>query len=111
MLACNETVTIIHCDGEKYTSIEVNGVSWYDKTQIKVEGNGLVYSNAVMVRIPLDAVPDPLPKVGDQIIRGALPPNTIIERPADIAPYHPRKIMTIGDNRRGKLSHVAVIGQ
>lgn len=111
MLACNETVTLIHCDGENYTTTTVDDVSWYDKTQIKVEGAGLVFSNAVMVRIPAASAPDPLPVVGDQIIKGSLPVGKIIERPADIAPYHPRKIMTVGDNRRGRLTHVVVIGQ
>lgn len=111
MLACNETVTLIHCDGESYTTAAIDGVSWYDKTQIKVDGAGLSFSNVVMVRIPVASVPDALPKVGDQIIKGKFPVDKMIECPADIAPYHPRKIMTVGDNRRGNLPHIVVIGQ
>lgn len=113
MLACTDTITLVKCDGETYTATVIEGVSWYDKTQVKVEGTGLVFSNAVKVRIPASVISANglLPEVGDHIIRGLLPPGAKMERPADLAPFHPRKIMAVADNRRGGLPHVAVVGQ
>ena len=78
-----------------------------------MESTGLVFSNAVKVRIPASAIVDnvPLPEVGDHLIHGLLPVGTVLERPADLAPFHPWKVMAVADNRRGGLPHVAVVGQ
>lgn len=113
MLACDDTITLVKCDGETYTVTIIDGVSWYDKTQVRVEGTGLVFSNAVKVRIPASSISDNalLPEVGDHIIRGKLPRGTSLERPAELATFHPRKVMAVADNRRGGLPHVAVVGQ
>lgn len=113
MLACVESVTLVKCDGETYTATVIDGASWYDKTQIKVEGAGLAFANAVKVRIPADVISEdmPLPEVGDHIFRGALPEGVTLKRPSDLAPFHPRKIMAVADNRRGGLPHIAVVGQ
>lgn len=110
MLACTDAITLVKCDGEAYTATVIDRVSWYDKTQVKVEGTGLVFSNAVKVRIPASANA-PLPEVGDYILRGTLPQGIVLEKPADLAPFHPRKVMAVADNRRGGLPHVAVVGQ
>lgn len=113
MLACDDTITLVKCDGETYTATVIDGVSWYDKTQVKVEGTGLAFSNAVKVRIPASVIPANglLPEAGDHIIHGMLPEGTTLERPADLAPFHPRKVMAVADNRRGGLPHIAVVGQ
>ena len=113
MLACTDAVTLVKCDGETYTATVIDGVSWYDKTQVRAEGTGLVFSNAVKVRIPAAVIPAnaPLPEVGDHLIHGKLPLGFTMERPADLAPFHPRKVMAVADNRRGGLPHVVVIGQ
>ena len=113
MLECNQTITLIKCDGEAYTGQVFDGVSWYDKTKVRVEGAGLVFANATSIRIPAAAIAPTalLPKVGDQVIHGRLPLDFTVERPADLAPYHPRKVVAVADNRRGGLPHVAVVGQ
>lgn len=113
MLGCDESVTLIKCDDETYTFTTFEGVSWHDKTQIKVEGTGLVFANAVKIRIPAASVmPDgPLPEVGDHVVKGGLPEGATIDRLADLAPFSPRKVMAVGDNRRGGLPHLVVIGQ
>lgn len=113
MLYCNDTVTLIKYDGEGYTVSTLSGVSWYDRTQVKTENAGLVYANSVKVRIPTAALKDgaPLPEVGDHIVHGALPDGVTIERPADLARLHARKVMAVADNRRGGIPHVAVVGQ
>ena len=110
MLACTDTITVIKCDGEFYTVAVYVGVSWYDKAKVKLENTGLVFANATRIRIPAASLPisGVLPEVGDQVIRGRLPLDADIRTPADLAPYKPRRIMAVGDNRRGGLPHVAV---
>lgn len=111
MLACDKTVTLVKCDDETYTATVIRGVSWFDQTSIKMEGTGMVFANATKVRIPAAVVPQMLPKVGDQVILGTLPFGLVVQKPADLAPYQPRKIMAVGDNRRGRLAHLVVICQ
>lgn len=111
MLACNETITLVKFDGEHYISHVIPGVSWFDKTQVKLEDRGLVFANAVKVRIPAERVGETLPEVGDHIFRGELSDSETLEKPADLARYHARKVMAVGDNRRGQLAHLVVIGQ
>lgn len=111
MLACDKTITLIKCDGETYTGTVIQGVSWFDQASVKVEGTGMVFANATKVRIPAYVVPQILPQVGDQLILGTLPLGFVVKKPADLAPFQPRKVMAVGDNRRGRLSHVLVICQ
>lgn len=113
MLYCNDVITLIKYDGEGYTVSTLSGVSWYDRTQVKTENAGLVYANSVKVRIPAAVLKDgaPLPEVGDHIVHGALPDGTALERPADLARLHARKVMAVADNRRGGIPHVTVVGQ
>lgn len=112
MLGCTETVTVVHCNGTGYTATVFEGVSWFDRTQVRTEDRGLVFANAVKVRIPAASLGGAaLPAVGDHLFRGALPAGETIGGPADLARYGARRIMAVGDNRRGALAHVAVIGQ
>lgn len=113
MLMCNETVTLVKCDGEEYVTTVYEGVSWFDKTQIKLENTGMVYANAVKIRIPDESMPAGalLPEVGDSVVRGTIPEGAVLLTPKDLAAYHPRKVMAVGDNRRGRLPHMVVIGQ
>ena len=109
MLACNETVTLIGCDGETYTCTPLEGVSWFDKTVAVKEDRGLTFANTVKIRIPAAVIEAAavMPETGDHVVRGAV---TGIETPAELAAYHPRKVMTVGDNRRGRFPHVALTG-
>jgi hypothetical protein len=114
MLMCDETVTLVECDGETYTTTQIIGVSWFDKTEVVVDSGGsggLKYANTLKVRVPAENLPDVLPAVGDQIIRGTLQAGATISAAADLAPYAPRRIMTVGDNRRGGLPHVSLVCQ
>jgi len=114
MLACTETVTFVRLvkgtDSDAYETITFSGVSWFDKTRIKTENSGMVYDNAVQIRIPAASITtEQLPAVGDFIVRGAV--SGAITKRSDLEQYKPRRVMTVGDNRRGGLPHVAVIGQ
>lgn len=114
MLACTETVTFVRLvkgtDTDTYEKIVFSGVSWFNKTRIRTENAGVVYDNAVQIRIPAASITtQSLPRVGDYIVRGTVTGE--IARRSDIEALSPRKVMAVGDNRRGGLSHVGVIGQ
>lgn len=114
MLACTETVSFVRLvkgeDDDAYVITTIRGVSWFNKTRIKAEGTGVVYDNVVYVRIPASALPGGwLPAEGDHVFLGR--PSGGITTPAALAAYKPRKVLTVGDNRRGRLAHVAVIGK
>ncbi len=47
----------------------------------------------------------------ENLILGTLLLGIVAEKPAALAPYNPRKIMGVGDNRRGSLPHLAVVCQ
>ena len=110
MLACNEKATFIRCvNGQAYTCTTINGVSWYDKHIINLEGSGLAAANAVQIRIPARVLPgDYTPQPGDHVVRGTV---LSIRTPAELAAHDPRLIMTVGDNLRGRFPHLAVIAR
>ena len=110
MLACDETMTLIRSDGQSYTCTVFSGVSWHDKTQVTPGNNGLTYANYTQARIPKDVLEAAgvMPKTGDHIVRGVV---ESVATPKELAAYAPRKVLTVGDNLRGRFPHVAVIGQ
>lgn len=111
MLNCDVTITLVKFNGTAYSCTAVDGVSWFDKTQIKTENAGLVFANVTKIRIPSGKVPAVLPEVGDHVFKGTLTTGVTISKPSDLAAHNPRKIMSVGDNRRGNLPHVMVICQ
>ena len=107
MLVCTETVTFIRCDGDGYALQTYSGVSWFAKTVVRLEGAGLVHADEVRIRIPASVLgADALPKVGDQVIHGAF--DSVPTKQSEIAAHHPRRVLGVGDNRRGGIPHVAV---
>ena len=52
-----------------------------------------------------------IPEVGDHIFRGELSAGETITSPADLAARKPRKVMSVGDNLRGRFPHLAVTAQ
>ena len=109
MFQCKVTVTFVRCDGENYATTVVNGVSWFQKTSQTISGVGLVYEDSTIIRIPADVVPDDMPKIGDQVVKGNL--ELVPQNPSDLSAYSPQKIMSVGDNRRGSLPHVVVVAK
>ena len=101
----DELVTLIRCDGEHYTTTLYSSASWFEKTGIVPSDSGFESENSVRVRIPNPSI---LPAVGDHILRGALPAGCTIQSPADLAALGARRIMAVGDDRRGRMPHVAV---
>lgn len=113
MLACTETITLVRCVRDEYTTATVRGVSWYVKTQVTKEDTGLAFANYVKIRIPEDSLSGASlhPKVGDHVFRGELSAGETISSPADLAARKPLKVMSVGDNLRGRFPHLAVIAQ
>lgn len=112
MLLCNETVTLIRCkpglDNEEYVCTVIEGASWFGKAQITQQQDGFVGGLVVKVRIPEGNMPDGVvPVKGDHMARGRL---EHIARLKDLDGAEHFKIMTVGDNRRGRLRHWAVSG-
>lgn len=110
MLACTDTVTLIRHSSGSYACQTFVGVSWYDKAVVAMDGKGLAAANSVRVRIPAALLTDAaiLPQTGDHIVKGAV---SAVSSQADLATHNPRRVMTVGDNRRGKFPHLAVIAQ
>ena len=113
VLACTETITLVRCTGDEYTTATVRGVSWYGKTQVTKDSTGLSFSNYVKIRIPEESISGAamIPEVGDHIFRGELSAGETITSPADLAARKPRKVMSVGDNLRGRFPHLAVTAQ
>ncbi len=109
MLNCTETITLVRCDGQCYTTTEIFGVSWYDKSGGVMTDGGINPSNTLIIRIPADRLGDVMPQTKDQVARGSV--SGTITAPADLKAYRPRTVMSVGDNRRGSLPHVVVTCQ
>ena len=110
MLACTETVTIIHHEknigSDSYSCTVVFGASWFKKTTISTSGDGAKPSNSYECRIMgADVLPA---SMGDYIALGEV---ESIETPSDLKEIDHFRITAIGDNRRGKLPHMRYSGQ
>lgn len=116
MLLCNETVTLVRHDrtrtGDSFACTAIVGVSWYAKATVKppsqMGANGVELANTFKVRIPEANLPEGAAlRTGDYLVRGVV---GSVERLADLKDREYFKIMTVGDNRRGRLRHWAVSG-
>ncbi len=108
MLACTETVTLVHPirgdDGDTYICTVIQGASWYQKAAISVGGDGAGPFPTCKARIPAEHMPDGIaPEEGDYLVRGAL--DTVNRAPADLADREYALITTVGDNCRGRFPH------
>ena len=110
MLACTETVTIIHhlknIDSDVYTCTVFNNASWFKKTTISTSGEGAKPSNSYECRIfGADLSPA---SVGDFVALGTV---ESINKPSELKGIDHFRITSIGDNRRGFLPHWRYSGQ
>lgn len=116
MLQCTETITVVQehydaeTDSQTYEATAIRNASWHAKTKIAIEGKGVVSADIVMIRIPEADMPAGLViKNNDVVVRGEI--TTPITKAADLVPYNPMVVMSIGDNRRGRFPHWAVVGK
>lgn len=111
MLACNEAVTLVRhiktASGDRYETEVIHGVSWFSKIGMNPANSGESPAEHHIVRIPAAVVPEVLPHRGDTMVRGEL--TVEVTRLRDIPERMDSFLITrIGDNRRGRLSHVVV---
>lgn len=101
------TVTLVRCDGERYTCTPIDGVSWFEKVKMAVQDKGLTAARVVTVRIPEAQLPEGvMPKVDDFLVKGRV---AAVSSRADLAAYTYAVAIGVGDNRRGTaLRHVVV---
>lgn len=108
MLACAETVTLVHPvredDGDTYVCTVIQGASWYRKAVITPDGDGARPVPVCKARIPAGDMPEGItPEEGDYLVRGVL--ETVRRAPADFAEREYMLATVVGDNRRGRLRH------
>lgn len=110
MIACDNTVTIIHhnknIDDDTYICTVFSGASWFKKTTISTSAEGAKPNNTYECRIM--GADDINAALGDYIALGEV---ESIESPAELKNTDHFRITAIGDNRRGKLPHWRFSGQ
>ncbi|WP_317853797.1 DUF6751 family protein [Chakrabartyella piscis] len=113
MLGADQTITIIQKsydleeDLDVYEAYSIEGVSWFSKMIAAVQDKGLTSGNTFVVRIP-ESVELPCDiKIGDLVVHGVV---SAITKQADLAGMEYFTVLSVGDNRRGKLPHIAIKG-
>ena len=112
-LHCDQAITLIKhekaSEGDFYTCYAIPEASWFSSLSISSSGDGAQPVNSFTCRIPAKHMPTGIsPSPGDYVVRGTLAAMTM---PGDLKDREHFRITSIGDNRRGLLSHWKVIGQ
>ena len=109
MIACDQTITLVHHiaeeNGDAYSCTVLDGASWYSKTVITTSGDGAKPANTYEVRVFGTANISPVP--GDYVVKGIVKSVT---KPADLKAVEYFRITSVGDNRRGSLPHWRLSG-
>nr|DAU90829.1 MAG TPA: hypothetical protein [Caudoviricetes sp.] len=111
MIACDEIITVVlHTQGDDddtYTCITISNASWFCKTTINTSGDGAKPVNSFDVRF--FETPDGfVPQLGAYVVKGIVEK---IDMPSDLDGKEYFRITSIGNNRRGGLSHWRLSGQ
>ena len=114
VLMCNETITLIKhirdVDGDQYEPIVITGVSWFGKFRISPSESGASSVNEITVRIPVEAMPKGVtPETGDYVARGAVESAELDFETVSALP-DVFEVLSVGDNRRGRLKHWRISG-
>lgn len=114
MFACDKTVTLVQLvsdgDNDSYNLVKINNVSWHSKTKIELEDKGIRTAVLTYIRIPEKELPEGAVLAnGDYIVNGEVTDS--ITKHSDLKNYEYVTIVSVGDNRRGRLKHWAVIGK
>lgn len=113
MLMCDECLTLVQHvrepNNDIYRKTIIEDASWYSKVKVELKDKGLVSANMVKVRIPEENMPEGVRiQTGDFLVRGNI--HDDIAKPSDIVQYEHIKIMSVGNNCRGRLRHWVVVG-
>lgn len=111
MLLCNEAVTVVnhieYANTDKYVNTIIYNVSWHNKAKIELQQNGITSADIAVIRIPESSIPSGFDiSPGNYIIKGEVLEE--IESLEQLQKYNALRIMSVTDNRRGKLKHLAV---
>lgn len=111
MLMCNETVTLIRhtktADSDSYEPIIITGASWFGKFKLTPGDVSANAATEITVRIPTENMPDGIvPRTGDYMARGAVSVYSLEE----LGAVESFEILSVGDNRRGRLKHWRISG-
>ncbi len=108
MLACTETVTLVHPirgdDSDSYRCTVIHGASWYRKAVISISVDGAKPVPVCKARVPEKNMPEGIfPKEGDYLVRGKL--SAVLRVPVDLEGREYMMLTTVGNNRRGRFPH------
>ncbi len=111
MLSCDQTVTLLRLDrDDAYQMWILHGVSVYRQVKSSVQERGMVYASETKVRIPAGNLPgDCIPAVGDTLVFAHL--ESVPRVPSDLKGFPTATVVHVGDNRRGGLPHLLVVGK
>lgn len=112
MLYAKQNITLIRPhlleNSEEYECIFIKGVSFYEKSSLSLAEDGFTAGKTIKIRIPAENMPAGcIPQIGDYIAKGELP---FLAKLSDLGGITHCKAIAVSDNRRGNLSHWAVIG-
>lgn len=113
MLACTETVTLVHPvrgdDSDSYRCTVIHGASWYRKAVVALSVDGAKPVPVCKARVPEENMPEGIsPEEGDYLVWGEL--TEVGSAPADLEGREYTLLTSVGDNRRGRFPHWALSG-
>lgn len=113
MLACTETVTLVHPirgdDSDSYRCTVIRGASWYRKAVVSLSVDGAKPVSVCKVRVPKENMPESVsPEEGDYLVRGEL--TKVNRAPADLEEREYTLLTSVGDNCRGRFPHWSLSG-
>ena len=111
MLSGNEDVRRIRrsstADGDSYEPITITGASWFGKFKLTPGDVSANAATEITVRVPAENMPDGIvPRTGDYMARGAVSVYSLEE----LGAVESFEILSVGDNRRGRLKHWRISG-
>lgn len=116
MICCSEIITIIHrvydskTDMESYEITQINGASWFSKLATAITEKGIKTADVTYIRIPADNMPEGFTIHNDDwAVKGAV--SSQINSQKDLNKLEYVTIVSVADNRRGHLKHIALMGK
>jgi len=110
--------------GFAYHRAVVKGIHWFTDHKVSLGESGLKSADVYKIRIPGESCAGYLPLAefqaladkgghwtvakGDYFVRGEM--GAEIEKPADLSPYDPARVMSWSDNRHGTIPHIRMGG-
>lgn len=111
MLFADKTVTVVQHTaeetGDSYNCITMENASWFEKRAITSSKDGAAPANSFEVRV-FEFPEGFTPNAGDYVVKGAI---SAVNSPSDLNGKEYFRIKSVGDNRRGILSHWRMTGQ